>query len=146
MESLFRKLLWDYFSPLPSALVTLLKEKESLNLSLPELLIGGEGKWSYMGPHTIKTGTRSLLESRDSRQKNVTVSPRLHVLSHLILSSSPRLFSAERRHGGVWSGNRAFESRTPGFTHGSAMAQVYDAGPVLLYFSEPQVLQLLERG
>ena len=46
----------------------------------------------------------------------------------------------------MWSGNRAFEIHTPGFIHGSAMAQVSDAGPMLLYFSEPQFLQLLERG
>lgn len=96
--------------------------------------------------HTIRTGTRSLLKRRDSRQKNVTGVSQVHVLSHLILSYSPRLFSAERRRGRVRSGNRAFESCTPGFTHGSAMAQMYDAGPVLLYFSEPQFLQLLERG
>lgn len=79
-------------------------------------------------------------------RKMSQMSPRLHVLSHLILSSSPRLFSAERRLGRVWSGNRAFEIHTPGFIHGSAMAQVSDAGPMLLYFSEPQFLQLLERG
>lgn len=66
MESLFRGLLRNYFSLLPSAPVTLLKEKKNLNLSLPELLIG-----TCIGPHTIRTGTRSLLKRRDSRQKNV---------------------------------------------------------------------------